>query len=88
MNTIELPDGELELTINNLNYTICEEGDNVFTIMDDDENMAEVKVSESSEFYEYNYSPLYKDFDNCSGCVPINQFDSIVQFFIWTIKNV
>lgn len=88
MSTIELPDGELSLTVNNISYTVTEEGENVFTVLEEEENLAEVSLSECSEFYEYSYSPLYKDFDNCTGSVPVDHFDTIVQFFIWVIKNV
>ena len=88
MRTIELPDGELNLTVDFIPYIVSENGDNKFTIMEDDENIADVKLSKCGEFYEHHYSPLYKDFDDCSGSVPVNQFDSIVQYFIWVIRNV
>lgn len=78
-------EGEIELTVDGIDYTVLEEGTGCFTIMDGEENFAEVCLSECSEYYIYNYYPMYASLDNCSGQSHINDHEGILDFFRWVI---
>jgi hypothetical protein len=78
-------EGNVELTVDGIDYEILDEGDNTFTIMSDSENFAEVRLSGCGEYYEYDYSPMFASFDDCSGTSLISNHDGIVEFFRWVI---
>jgi len=81
-------EGIIELTVDGCNYTVEDEGSNTFTILDSvNENVAEVRVSLCGDYYEYDYSPLFMSFDECSGTSPIHNHDSILEFFKWVIAT-
>ena len=77
--------GEIELTVDGIDYTVMEDGDNAFTIFEGDENFAEITLSVCCEYYEYEYSPLYSNFDDSGGQSHIGDHDGILEFFRWVI---
>jgi len=78
-------DGEILLTVDGIDYEVLEEGTGTFTIMQGEENFAEVKLSECEEYYIYDYSPMFASMDNCSGQSYITDHDGILEFFRWVI---
>ena len=78
-------DGEMELTVDGNDYTVLDEGSNTFTIMDGEENFAEVSLSECGEHYIYNLSPLYASMGEGSGTCHINDHTGIIDFIRWVI---
>ena len=79
---------EIKITVDGHDYTIEEESGNVFTILDsDEENVVEVRLSDCGEYYEYDYSPLFADMNECSGISEIYKHDSITEFFSWVIAT-
>ena len=81
-------DGIIELMVDGHDYTVEDEGSNVFTILDsENENVAEVRLSACGEYYEYDYSPLFASMNDCSGSSPIYNHDGIIEFFRWVIAT-
>lgn len=80
-------DCELELTVDGIDYTVTDEGDNTFTIMNGEENFAEIGLTECGECYTYDYSPAFSNFDDCSGVSYTWNHDGLVDFFIWVIAT-
>lgn len=79
---------DIKITVDGHDYTIEEDGSNFIILRDfDEENVAEVRLSECGEYYEYDYSPLFADMNECSGISEIYKHDSITEFFRWVIST-
>jgi hypothetical protein len=78
-------DGEIIITVDGIDYEVFDEGGSTFIIICDDDEFAEIKLSECGEYYIYEYSPEYSSLDERSGTVHINHHEGILEFFRWVI---
>jgi len=80
-------DDGIELVVDGHDYYVTKEQHNEFKIADSNqEDFAEIKVSECGEYYIHEYSPEYSNFDNDGGSTYITNFDSFVDFCRWVIS--
>lgn len=78
-------DGEIEITVDGIDYIAIEESAKEFKILCDDDDYADIKISDCGEYYLYEIYPEFSSLDDCSGQSYVGDHDGIVEFFRWVI---
>jgi len=76
---------EITLTVNGIDYEILDEGGRKFTIVQGDEEFAEISLSPCGEYYFYEYYPEFASIDECTGSTHISNHEGILDCFRWVI---
>lgn len=79
--------GEIELTVDGIDYIVIEDSDMEFKILCNDDEYADIRISECGEYYLYEYHPEFCSLDCIGGESFIGNHDSLSDFFRWVIGS-